>query len=127
MVGVAFGLQCVAIPRYVEEYVPPHLFSTLAPLFTVAQAVGNLLAVLGGLLLPPDDASEEELLSVTLWRYLFAFPVIPLLFVLIHLLVNITGESPKFLLMQGKDKEFHDAVCKIYEMPGLYGEENHEK
>jgi len=116
----------------VEEYVPPHLFSTLAPIFTVAQAVGNLLAVLGGLLLPPDDASSKELLGVTVWRYLFAFPAIPLILVLIHLLVNITGESPKFLLMHGedndkdKDKEFHDAVCKIYDMSGET-EENHNK
>jgi len=94
-----------------EEYVPPHLYSTLAPFFSITWAIGNLLAVLGGLLLPPDDASSEELLDVTVWRYLFAFPAIPLILCLIHLLVNIRGESPKFLLMQGKDKEFHEAVC----------------
>jgi len=98
-----------------EEYVPPHLYSTVAPCFSVCSGIGNLLAVLGGLLLPPDDASSEELLDVSVWRFLFAFPLVPLTLVLIHLLVNIRGESPKFLLMQeGKDKEFHDAVCKIY-------------
>jgi len=60
------------------------------------------------------------------WRYLFAFPALPLIFVLIHLLVNITEESPKFLLMQGKDKEFHNAVCRIYDM-GKHESGDHEK
>jgi len=115
--------MCVVVPRFVEEYVPPHLFATLAPFFTVASAVGNLVANLGGLLLPPDDASSEELLEVTEWRYLFAFPLIPLVLLIVHLLVNIKRESPKFLLCCGKEEEFHEAVCRIYK----FSEENHDK
>jgi len=97
--GVANGMMSPAVPRYIEEYVPPHLVSTNVAIHVICVALGALLANLGGLLLPPDDANSEELLNDTMWRYLFAFPVLPLGLLLIYLLLDITGESPKFLLM----------------------------
>ena len=89
----------VAVPRFVEEYIPPHLFSTLSPVFNLAKAIGNLVAVLSGLLLPPDTSSQATLAACTTWYYVFGFPIILLLPVLVLLLFAIPIESPKFYLI----------------------------
>jgi MFS family permease len=74
--GLSCGLMTVAGPRMVEEYVPPHLYSTLAPFFTIAGPFGAFICLLGGLLLPPDGASQSQLDANTTWRYIFGFPIV---------------------------------------------------
>jgi hypothetical protein len=59
--GVSAGLMAVAAPRFLEEYVPPHLYKTISPFFSAAIPFGQLLALMGGLILPPDDSSNELL------------------------------------------------------------------
>jgi MFS family permease len=36
ILGVACGFLTVSAPRLLEEYVPPHLYSTCAPFFVAA-------------------------------------------------------------------------------------------
>jgi hypothetical protein len=59
------------VPRFIEEYVPPHLYSLLAPIWSVASGLGQLIAVFGGMILPPDSSPKEELANSEMWRYLF--------------------------------------------------------
>ena len=59
--GLAYGFLCVAIPRYQEEVVPPHLTSSLQPAFVVAQAFGCLASAFLAYCLPPDDSDIATL------------------------------------------------------------------
>ena len=36
ILGISCGFMTVSAPRMLEEYVPPHLYSSLAPLFVAA-------------------------------------------------------------------------------------------
>jgi len=98
--GLSCGLMTVAGPRMVEEYVPPHLYSTLAPIFTIAGPFGAFICLLGGLLLPPDGAPESKLESNTTWMYIFGFPIVVQLLLLLQMFCVIRTESPKFLLLK---------------------------
>lgn len=98
--GLSCGLMTVAGPRMVEEYVPPHLYSTLAPIFTIAGPFGAFICLLGGLLLPPDGAPESQLEDNNTWMYIFGFPIVVQLLLLAHMVCGIRTESPKFLLLK---------------------------
>jgi len=74
--GVSAGFMAVAAPRFLEEYIPPHLYKTISPFFTAAMPFGTFLALLGGLILPPDDSSHEVLYNNESWRILFGFPIV---------------------------------------------------
>ena len=49
-----FGFSVVS-PRYIEETVPNHLFSTIAPFFSWTQTVGVLTSYLLAEMLPKKD------------------------------------------------------------------------
>ena len=74
--GVSAGFMAVAAPRFLEEYVPPHLYVSISPFFSAAMPFGTFLALLGGLILPPDDSSYEVLSTNETWRILFGFPML---------------------------------------------------
>ena len=93
-------MMCVAGPRFVEEYIPAHLYSTLSPVFCVMGSLGGLVAVAGGLILPPDSSVNHILVNDTTWRYLFGFPLLPQLAIIIAFVFFIRFESPKFYLMK---------------------------
>jgi len=80
---------------------------------------GTMIALVGGLILPPDDSSIAVLESNWTWRLLFGFPVIVLGLLTLHLLLVIRTESPKFYL--SKDGTAHKAlpvIELIYNAPG---------
>jgi MFS family permease len=81
--------------------VPPHLFSTCAPIWNVACALGQLIAVFGGMILPPDNSLPSVLASSGKWRWLFGLQSVFLIFILLHMVLVIRWDSPKFYLMQG--------------------------
>jgi MFS family permease len=56
--GIGSGFLTVAGPRFMEEYIPPQTYSTMGPIFVSCMPLGSFIAVLGGLLLPPDTSSE---------------------------------------------------------------------
>jgi MFS family permease len=76
--GIARGFFNIAVTRMQEEFIPPHLYSTLGPSYPVSCTLGTFLATCSGLLLPPDSSSQKTLQAVTIWRYIFGFPLIPL-------------------------------------------------
>jgi hypothetical protein len=98
--GVGYGINCIATPRMMEEYLAPHLWSFLSPIFILSLAIGAVFATSAGLLYPPDDSPPEVLRESDVWYYLFAFPIIPYLLSICMLLGCIKTESPKYYLMQ---------------------------
>ena len=61
--GVSAGFMAVAAPRFLEEYVPPHIYKVMSTFFTAAMPFGTFLALLGGLILPPDDSTKAVLVA----------------------------------------------------------------
>ena len=56
--GFGYGLVCVSAPRFQEEYIPPHLTSTLQPTFVVCTTLSAVMSSLSAYALPADDASK---------------------------------------------------------------------
>ena len=113
--GVACGFQCVAGPRYIEEYVPIKVYSIAGPSFAFSQNIGILIALSGGALLPPDTAPAQEILDSNSWRILFAIPIPFYLLILVSMLF-FYQEPPKFLLNKGDIGEAEKSIKKIYKV-----------
>ena len=74
-------------------------------------------AVIFGLILPPDDASDHVQKQDTSWRYIFGLPAGLWIFSGLYLLFIIRMDTPKYYLMQKTqegDKKAAKAVAKIY-------------
>ena len=112
--GFARGFFNIAVTRFQEEYIPPHLYSMLGPTFAVSCTVGSYVATISGLLLPPDTSSEKTLEHVTIWRYIFGFPLVPLVIALLVHFILIKHEPPKFYLMRDEDEKAEQVIKQIY-------------
>ena len=107
------GWISVAIPRYVEESCPPHIYSAMSPIFTINYALGNLTAMCSGLILPKDD-DVIALATTTRWRWIFGFPFPLSVLIFFYLLWGFRCESPKFYLMKNDEIGAHISISKIY-------------
>lgn len=113
--GYSGGVMSVTAPRFVEETVPNHLFSTLGPLFTFTQTVGTLIAYLLGEVLPDPDGPKDMIKNSNSWRIVYGyFPIGCFLVLIGGLLFILDHDALKFLINQKKDKEAERVVGKIY-------------
>ena len=74
-------------------------------------------AVIFGLILPPDNASDHRQKEDTTWRYLFGFPAVLCVLSGLYLLIIIRMDTPKYYLMketQEGDKLAEKVLSKIY-------------
>ena len=55
--GVANGMLACAIPRYMDEILPPHLIGFFGGLYTFSFAVATIIAYVLALGLPPDHVN----------------------------------------------------------------------
>ena len=53
--GVAVGVQSVAMPKYLYEFVPNKAYSICIAAYSMSINVGNLFALMSGLIIPKDD------------------------------------------------------------------------
>ena len=105
----------VTCPRFVEETVPNHLFSTLGPLFTFTQTIGTLAAYFLGELLPDPDGPKEIIKDSTSWRIIYGyFPIGCFLVMIFCLFFILDHDALKFLINKKNDKEAERVVGKIY-------------
>ena len=93
--GFAAGIQSVISPRFIEEYVPLELCGTCITVFSFAQNLGLLVALLIAYILPDDD-DKEALGENESWRLIFGLPLLmyALIFGLLKLFIRY--DSPRY-------------------------------
>ena len=93
--GFAAGLQSVVSPRFIEEFVPLDYCGTCIAIFTFAQNLGLLVAMLIAVILP-DDLDTEALEANRSWRIIFGLPLATYALILLGLMFLLPYDSPKF-------------------------------
>lgn len=104
MGGIAVGASSVVGPMYISEIAPAAIRGRLAGSFQVNIVLGILIAFLTNFLL--RDMGEDA------WRWMLGVMVIPA--ALFALLVRTIPESPRWLVLNGRDEE----AKKIFEKTG---------
>ena len=115
--GLASGIQSVATPRYIEEYVPLQMYGTVMGAFVCFINIGSLIALCSGAILP-DPNDHEALKESGRWRIIFGFTLPLYIYIGAMLLFVITDDSPKFLLTERRRDECVKVVQKIYKTEG---------
>lgn len=112
--GIAVGASSVVGPMYISEIAPAGIRGRLAGSFQVNIVLGILMAFLTNFLL--SGIGEDS------WRWMLGIMVIPA--ALFALLLRTIPESPRWLVLNGRDEEAkkifertgeHDAVALIKE------------
>jgi len=104
MGGIAVGASSVVGPMYISEIAPAAIRGRLAGSFQVNIVLGILIAFLTNFLL--KDIGENA------WRWMLGIMVLPA--GLFALLVKTIPESPRWLVLNGRDAE----AKKIFERTG---------
>ncbi|KAK9691850.1 hypothetical protein RND81_09G223900 [Saponaria officinalis] len=94
MLGVAMSICTFVIPIYIAEFAPQNLRGGFVVLYMLMCSVGSSLVFLLGLIVP--------------WRTLALIGIIPSLVQIIS--VFFIPESPRWLMMIGKNEEFEAAL-----------------
>lgn len=112
--GLAVGASSVVGPMYISEIAPPKIRGRLAGSFQINIVVGILVAYLANFLLA--GIGEDS------WRWMLGIMAVPA--VLFAILLQIIPESPRWLVLNGRDEEAklifaktgeHDAAALIKE------------
>jgi SP family arabinose:H+ symporter-like MFS transporter len=113
--GMGVGASSVIAPIYISEISPAAARGRLVILFQTNIVFGIVIAYLSNLLivniLGPDQANS--------WRYMLGVMAVPSLIFLV--LLPVVPESPRWLLLQGRDSEAEN-IFKIINPTG-YSEE----
>ena len=103
--GISTGLIAVAMPRYIDEVLPPSLISLYGGLYCFSFSIATIVAYMLALGLPADklpDGSDniEGLTADKFWRVIFGLPIAIYFLHLILLFTVCRYESPKYLLLK---------------------------
>lgn len=114
--GFAVGAASVITPAYIAEVAPARYRGMLTTLQQIAIILGLFMAFVSNYLLAEfAGASTEPLwLGIDAWRWMFWMELLPAVLFLLMLL--FIPESPRFLLLKGRD----EAGAKVLER--LYGQ-----
>ena len=63
-----------------------------------------------GAILPPDDASEEELKANTSWRYIFAVQPLMYIITIVLFFVFVRMDTPRFYISTNQDEKAKLAI-----------------
>ena len=113
ILGFACGIQTVATPRYIEEYVPVHVYSACVGTYCFSQNLGNLFATFSGLLLPPDT-DPQRLIESNMWYFIFAFNFVFYGIMVTLLLSVVRFDSPKYSIVKNKMNDCISVIHQIY-------------
>lgn len=105
--GIAVGASSVTGPMYISEISPASQRGRLAGLFQLNVVGGILVAYLTNFLL--SGSGDES------WRYMLAVMTVPS--VLFAILVRTIPESPRWLVLKGRDAEAEKTFIRLGE-PG---------
>lgn len=114
--GFAVGAASVITPAYIAEVAPARYRGMLTTLQQIAIILGLFMAFVSNYLLAEfAGASTEPLwLGIDAWRWMFWMELLPAVLFLLMLL--FIPESPRFLLLKGRDQ----AGAQV--LQGLYGQ-----
>ena len=115
--GFAAGLQSVVSPRFIEEFVPLENCGTCIAIFTFAQNLGLLVALLIAVILP-DDTDVEALQANKSWRVIFGLPLVTYTMILIGLVFLLPYDSPKFYMAQNQKRKAIKSIRRAYDTGG---------
>ncbi|MBQ1618885.1 MAG: sugar porter family MFS transporter [Bacteroidales bacterium] len=117
--GFGIGVVSIVSPIYISEVAPAEKRGTLVSLYQLAVTVGFLLAYLANYLIlkGADTASADTSLAARMfgpeyWRGMLGCETVPdLLFLLV---IFFIPESPRWLIVKGRDAQALDVLGRIY-------------
>lgn len=103
--GLGIGLASVIAPAYISEIAPRQHRGRLASLQQLAITIGIFAALLSDALFAnaAGGAAQELWLGLPAWRWMFLAAAVPA--VVYGWIAFILPESPRFLVLQGKEEE----------------------
>lgn len=110
VVGVAIGLASTAVPVYISEIAPAAVRGWMVSLFQLAVTLGIVVAY----------AVDYAFAHVEGWRWMLGLAVVPALVLGAGMLVM--PNSPRWLLMQGREAEARQVLDRIREPHEIDGE-----
>ena len=111
--GVAIGAASVLAPMYIAEVAPAHLRGRLASLQQLAIVLGLFFAFLSNDIIAKlsGGAAATFWLGATSWRWMFWVETLPAAAFLLGTL--LIPESPRFLVISGKQEEARKLFARI--------------
>lgn len=114
--GMGIGIVSIVSPLYISEISPAKIRGTMVTLYQLAITIGFLLAYIVNFAILKNAQSAypgilQLVLSTEMWRgMLGSYTVVALLFLLVIFFVS---ESPRWLIVKGRDKEALAVFSKL--------------
>jgi SP family sugar:H+ symporter-like MFS transporter len=112
--GLAVGAASVMAPAYISEIAPARLRGRLASIQQVAIVIGLFSAFVSNYLLVnfAGASTAEFWMGFEAWRWMFWIALLPALLFLVALM--FIPESPRFLVLDGRDDEAEVVLSRLY-------------
>jgi SP family sugar:H+ symporter-like MFS transporter len=112
--GLGIGIASVIAPAYIAEISPRQMRGRLASLQQLAITVGIFAALLSDALFAnaAGAASAEFWLGLEAWRWMFLAGALPA--VVYGVIALRLPESPRFLVLKGKDDAVRDIFARLW-------------
>lgn len=115
--GLGIGVASMVSPLYISEFAPPRYRGTMVSLYQLALTIGIVIAYFSNAYLAShtsDYTASESLgpiLSTQVWRGMLGLGAVPAAIFLLALLA--VPESPRWLLLQGKQQQARTILTRI--------------
>ncbi len=112
--GFAVGAASVITPAYIAEVAPARYRGMLTTLQQIAIILGLFMAFVSNYLLAEFAGASTEMFwwGFEAWRWMFWMELLPA--VLFLLMLFFIPESPRFLLLKGRDEAGADVLQRLY-------------
>jgi sugar porter (SP) family MFS transporter len=112
--GLAVGAASIMAPAYISEIAPARMRGRLATIQQIAIIVGLFCAFISNYLLANAAGGSTEVfwLGYQSWRWMFWIELLPAVVFFLALLV--IPESPRFLMIKGKQQQALAILTKLY-------------
>ena len=108
--GIGVGLASMLSPMYIAEIAPPKVRGNLVAWNQFAVIFGMLVIYFVNFSISKSGSGDAWLNTIG-WRYMFLSGTIPA--VLFLLLLIFVPETPRFLMMKGREAEAHKVLTKL--------------
>lgn len=115
--GLGIGVASMVSPLYISEFSPSRFRGMMVSLYQLALTVGIVIAYFSNAYLAKhsaksfDNESYQKIFSEEVWRAMLGLGAIPAGIFLVALL--LVPESPRWLLLQGRENEAMNILVKV--------------